>query len=221
MTQRTAVPPRTRTRPRIGPRSAGIPMTAEEFDAVPESRWVEGYRYELINGVLVVSPPPAMAERDPNDELGHLLRAYRDTHPDLAALDATAPEQTIRVVGKRRRADRAIWTGLGRTPDPVRDLPAILVEFVSARKRDAVRDYETKRDEYLASGVAEYWVIDRFQRKMTVYATTPAGNTERVVLEADSYATPLLPGFVLPLAQLLGRADLWPAKKNQRRRPPA
>ena len=36
------------------------------------------------------------------------------------------------------------------------------MEFVASGKRNIKRDYEEKRDEYLALGVSEYWVIDRF-----------------------------------------------------------
>jgi Uma2 family endonuclease len=54
--------------------------------------------------------------------------------------------------------------------------------------------------------VSEYWVIDRFRRSLTVYRNTPS---ELVVREAETYQTPLLPGFELPLAQLLAAADAW------------
>ena len=64
-------------------------MTPEEFDATPESAWDDRYRYELIMGVLVVTPPVSEAEVDPNDELGYLLRTYKETHPDGSVLDAT------------------------------------------------------------------------------------------------------------------------------------
>jgi Uma2 family endonuclease len=216
MSREIAAPP-TRRHSRIGPRSAGLPMTPEEFDRLPESSCQAGYRYELIRGILVVSPSPSISERDPNEELGYMLRAYRDTHPAGSSLDATVPEQTISIGENRRRCDRAIWVGLGRTPDPKRDVPAIVVEFVSASRRDHRRDYEQKRGEYLDAGVVEYWVIDRFLRKMSVY-TRPHGEVvERFVLEAESFETPLLPGFVLPLARLLGRADLWPSKKTPRK----
>ncbi len=109
----------------------------------------------------------------------------------------------------RRRADRVIWAGLGRRPDPKVDVPTIAVEFVSAGKRDRHRDYVEKRAEYLAAGVAEYWVIDRFRRIMTVYRRPPAEPSEVVVPEAGTYRTDLLPGFELPLARLLSVADRW------------
>jgi Uma2 family endonuclease len=74
----------------LRPGLAGIRMSPEEFDAVTECD--RAYRYELINGVLVVTPPPQEAERGPNDELGYLLRTYRDYHPQGAVLDETLPE---------------------------------------------------------------------------------------------------------------------------------
>ena len=48
--------------------SAGMLMTPEEFDAVTECD--ERYAYELVSGVLVVTPIPSEAESDPNEELG-------------------------------------------------------------------------------------------------------------------------------------------------------
>jgi len=80
-----------------------------------------------------------------------------------------------------------------------------------------VRDYEEKRDEYLAAGVKEYWIIDRFRRVMTVYRKGLAGPTYDIVTETQSYETGLLPGFVLPLSRLLAKADDWTRARRQRR----
>jgi Uma2 family endonuclease len=200
---------------RIGPRSAGLSMTAEEFDALPESAFDDRYRYELIRGVLVVTPPPGNAEVDPNEELGYLLRTYQEFHPQGSALDVTLPEQTLELPLNRRRCDRAIWVGLGRTPDLERDVPAIVIEFVSASRRDHRRDYEEKLGEYLAAGVREYWIIDRFRRIMTVSRNQADGVVTLIVKETESYQTDLLPGFSLPLARLLAKADLWPKTRRQ------
>ncbi len=190
----------------FGPRSAGITMTPAEFD---RAEFVDGYRYELINGVLVVSPIPSVQERGPNEKLAQWLLNYQESHPQGSALNWTLPEQNIRTPMNRRRADRLIWAGLGR-PARLRDTPTIIVEFVSSGKRNRIRDYEEKRDEYLALGVREYWVIDRFQRTLTVFTPAGARFKARVLSEKQTYTTKLLPGFELPLGKLLAVADASP-----------
>ncbi|MFO0958896.1 MAG: Uma2 family endonuclease [Isosphaeraceae bacterium] len=204
---------------RLGPASAGIRLTPEEFDSCPPESWQDGYRYELIGGFLVVTPIAGPAEADPNDELGYLLRRYAEDEPGRSLLDATLPERHVAGNSNRRRADRVIWVGLGRTPNEQADVPAIVIEFVSGRRRDAVRDYQEKRDEYLAAGVLEYWVIDRFRRTLTVYRPGPQGPVATVIGETQTYESPLLPGFVLPLGRLLARADDW-SRRRRKPQPP-
>ena len=190
---------------KLAPELAGILLSPEEFDAVEECD--ELYNYELVHRILVVAPPPAIGERGPNDRLGYLLRYYQEHHSQGTALNLTVPEYLIRTPDSRRRADRVIWTGLGRIPNTRQDQPTIAIEFVLASKRDFQRDYIAKRDEYLRAGVREYWIIDRFRRRMTVVRGGADPVTELVITEQDTYTTPLLPGFELPLAQLLAVAD--------------
>jgi Uma2 family endonuclease len=166
-----------------------------------------------------VSPHPAEGERGPNDTLGYWLLLYRDQNPEGLRLDATLPEQTIVGGESRRRADRAVWIGLGRLPNLQTDVPSILVEFVSKRKRDRARDYEEKQREYQAIGVSEYWIIDRFQRMMTVYKFATGEVSVLVVKPEEIYRTPLLPGFELGLGKLLKVADDWARSAGPRRRP--
>ena len=91
-----------------GPGAAGLLMTAREFD---RAEFVEGWRYELINGVLVVSSTPSLNERDPNQALGRWLLSYQEEHPDGSAPDFTIHEHTVVTGRNRRRADRVIWAG--------------------------------------------------------------------------------------------------------------
>lgn len=191
----------------LGPEHNGIRMSTDEFDAITE--YDDGYNYELNHGVLVVNPIPLPEERGPNGELEYLLRFYREHHDQGSSLDETLVEEYVRTVGSRRRADRVIWAGLKRQPDPATDLPTIVVEFVSKGRRNWQRDYVEKRDEYLELGVKEYWVIDRFQRRMTVFKKVGEQIVEAIVPEADVYRTELMPGFELPLARLLAAADRW------------
>jgi Uma2 family endonuclease len=195
----------------FGPRDAGAPLTLDEFEAAD---FEEGFRYELIHGVLVVSPPPLEEERSANQHLGHWLLHYKEIHSRGSALDDTLPEHSLRTRTQNRICDRAIWTGLGRMPRTRgrvarRDVPSIVVEFPSARPADQRRDYEEKRIEYRDLGVKEYWIVDRFRRNMTVYFWRGARWTKRLVAESDVYRTPLLPGFELPLSELFAISDRY------------
>lgn len=189
---------------RIGPESNGMLMTPEEFDAIED--WDERYRYELFNGVLIVSAAPSPRERGPNAMFDYWLWRYHDDHPEGSAMDDTLPEHELKTSIGTRRADRVIWCGLGRQPHAKKDVPTIVVELVSQDLRDRKRDYEEKRTEYAAIGVKEYWIIDRFRRTMTVCR----GDADlQVVRETETYTTDLLPGFELPLGKLLAVADRW------------
>jgi Uma2 family endonuclease len=182
---------------------AGMRMSVEEFRAIDD--YEPGFRYELIHGVVVVTPPPAPSHANSGDELGHLLRLYADNHPSGGCIDANLPEfEVVTTNTSVRRTDRCLWVGLGRKPDFDHDVPAIVVEFVSPGKAAYVRDYEDKRNEYLEMGCKEYWVIDRFRRTMTVFRNQLP---PLVVPESAIFTTELLPGFELPLEKLLAAAD--------------
>jgi Uma2 family endonuclease len=207
--------------------SNGMELSPAEFDAIEHCD--EACEYELLHGVVIVNPIPLEGEADPNGHLEYLLRHYQYSHPQGKCLDQTLQERYVHLPdGSRRKADRVIWTGLGRRPNPKQDVPTIVVEFVSKSRRDNLRDYVTKRQEYLQAGVKEYWVIDRFRGVMTVYRSTgqctntntgtnteqqtETGQqaTEQVVVERGQiYNTPLLPEFALPLSSLLEIADRW------------
>jgi Uma2 family endonuclease len=190
--------------PVLGLGAAGTLMTPREFDRIES--WDEKYRYELIHGVLVVAALPLPMETGPNETLGVWLTNYQMRG---GVLDGTLPEQYVRTPDSRRRADRLIWTGLGRYPNVKKDLPTIVVEFVSASKKDRRRDYVEKKLEYMALGISEYWIIDRFRRTLTVVRNLGSEYQEEVISEKRTYKPSLLPGFNLPLKKLLAIADAW------------
>jgi Uma2 family endonuclease len=189
----------------LGPESAGILMTPEEFDAVEE--YDECYTYELIHGVLVVNPIPSLEETGPNELLGHLLWEYQQRHQNGRILDESLPQQYVPVTNGRRIADRLVWIGMGRLPNVRTDPATIAIEFVSAGRRNHLRDYIEKRQEYGRSGMKEYWIFDRFRRTLTVVAYSGSQEAEIVVPETSTYESPLLPGFVVPVNRILQSAD--------------
>ncbi|MCY2967114.1 MAG: Uma2 family endonuclease [Planctomycetota bacterium] len=194
--------------PQLGPGSAGVSMTPEEYDAVHS--FDDDDCYESIHGVLVVAPFASEAQRSPNELLGHWLWEYGRQNPQGGAFVETLFEHNLKSSTNRRRADRVIWTAVGdHRPDPRVAPPTIVVEFVSAGKRAWRRDFVEKRDEYLAAGNLEYWVIDRFSRQFWAYSRTGGNAVEQVVHEGDAYRSKLLPGFELRLGELLAAADRW------------
>jgi len=189
----------------LGPESAGILLTPEEFDAIEE--YDECYTYELIHGVLVVNPIPSAEETGPNEFLGYLLLKYQIEHSQGRNLDNTLSQQFVRTPTGRRIADRLIWAGQGRMPNLKTDPASIAVEFVSAGRRNRRRDYEEKRQEYGDAGILEYWIFDRFSRTLTVVVYSHSKSAETVFQESQTYESPLLPGFVVPLDRILQSAD--------------
>jgi hypothetical protein len=58
----------------------------------------------------------------------------------VSTLDGTLAEQAIDTGACVRRADRVIWVGLGRQPVPMKNVPSIVIEFVSNTSRNRRRD---------------------------------------------------------------------------------
>jgi len=195
----------------IGPDSAGMLLTPREFDQIVD--YDENYRYELIHGVLVVNPIPLAEETGPNDLLGFHLYEYQQEHPQR--LDYSLPQQYIRVRDGRRLADRLIWTGLGRLPSVRRDVATIAVEFVSAGKRSRRRDYIEKKRDYRRAGLKEYWIIDRFERTLTLVSYRSGKPAEKVFHEKDKCRSALLPGFEIRLKELLKADALARARRSK------
>ena len=81
-----------------------------------------------------------------------------------------------------------LWIGLGRVPDPLKDVPTIVIEFVS-KSRATGCGIMKKRREYLAMEVPRDWIIDRFRRLMTVLRA-PAEPVELTVAEQRRDTSP-------------------------------
>lgn len=191
----------------IGLESAGKTMSPAEFDAIVDCD--ELYNYELVHKVVAVHELPEDAIAAANDMLGYWLRRYEDEHVSGSTLNATLFNQHLYTPDSRFLVHRVVWAGLDHWPRPRKDPPSIVVDFVSLKRPAGLDPRIEKRQEYLALGVKEYWIIDRFRRTMTVYKGGPDAPQEQVLTEKETYKTDRLPGFELPLAHLLAAADKW------------
>src|SRR5258708_548639 len=84
-----------------------------------------------------------------------------------------------------------IHAGLGRMPDWRHETPTLAVEFVSKGRRNARRDYDEKRRECMAIRIAEYWLIDRFRRILTVFRRAGRKVIEITIKQDETNSTPL------------------------------
>jgi Uma2 family endonuclease len=190
--------------PRIGLADCGRTMTLEEF---LESDVEEGYRYELARGVLEVSEVP----NDPHgDVVCNLYRA-------VGRYDAQRPGVIRRYGGGNEFQFLLPGMISGRNPDLAvvlrgaprdwrgRRVPVLAAEVVSRSSID--RDYHTKRAEYLALGLLEYWIVDPLERKVTVLTRHGDVWHEAVFRDDQVIASLVLPGFATTVAELWTDVD--------------
>jgi Uma2 family endonuclease len=191
----------SRTTTIIGPNDHGRPMTLDEFDV---AEGVEGRLYELGRGVIVVTDVPSPFHFAQVEALRRQLYAYAATHPDVIHGIAAGSDAKILVAEDQseRHPDLLIY----RTSPPQTDvwstwIPEIVIEIVSPSS--AHRDYEEKPAEYLAFGVAEYWIVDSAKQEMTVLRRSRGQWARSAVKPGETYQTRLLPNFTLDVAAVL------------------
>jgi Uma2 family endonuclease len=185
---------------RIGPADNGRAMTLEDFlDAEVE----EGCRYELARGVLEVIQVPDDSHRQVVTNLYDAIGAYRRTHPGVVLSYGGGAEfqLVIPAMISGRNPDLGVVLRGASKDRRGRTVPSLAAEVVSYRGER--RDYETKRAQYLAFGLVEYWIVDPLKRQVTVLSRRGDGSDESVFRDEQVIATQVLPGFATTVA------DLW------------
>ncbi len=172
-------------------------LTAADWLAFPD----DGQRYEVVDGELYVTPPPATRHQVVCSELGFLLQLH---------LRASRLGQLIHgPVGVRSADDVVVEPDLvvvlaantGRIrKEWVLAPPDLVVEVLSPGT--ARRDLVVKRELYERGGVAEYWVVDPEANQVEVLVLE--GGRYRTLAtfgRAETLRSALLPGLELPLAE--------------------
>lgn len=135
----------------------GRALTVDDLDVLPD----DGHRYELIDGILIVSPSPRYRHQVVCLELAVVLRAScpDDMRVLAAPFDVVLAEDTC-VVPDLLVARRRDFTEKNL---PI--APLLAVEILSPSTR--LIDLNVKRDRYRRAGVASYWVIDPDEPRLT------------------------------------------------------
>jgi Uma2 family endonuclease len=124
--------------------------TVADLDSTPD----DGQRYEVINGTLVVTPPPFMPHNRRNTEVGIAL--YAAAPPDVdVCTTSTAGVQ----IGSDLLIPDVVAYRRGEYP---RNLPVesvlLVVEVTSPSNRS--NDTVLKLDRYARAGIPHYWIVD-------------------------------------------------------------
>lgn len=162
----------------------------------------EPWRYELADGRLVVMSPCSEEHVDSEQPWLERLILYKAARPDL--IQRVVPEAWVRIDGETYRiGDLGVYLVGPRSSGriPVR-VPELMFEILSPGQRSHDRDLVDKRAEYHAVDVLEFVIVDRFRRRVLVLTREPGGYAERVLTDADTYTSPLLPGLEIRLAEV-------------------
>jgi Uma2 family endonuclease len=126
------------------------PLTVEDLDLLPD----DGNRYELDDGVLVVSPAPALNHQFVLHRLSVLLEGARP--PEFLVLPGPGVEMTKY---QYRIPDLVVVRigSVGFEDKSVIKPPVLAIEIASPST--ALYDSNRKKDVYAGFGIASYWIV--------------------------------------------------------------
>ena len=137
----------------------GRPFTVDDLEFMPD----DGNVYELIDGVLFVSPPSGRRHQRALLRLGELLD---DACPE--ELDVLWPPYVIRPsLDTELRPDVQVAWDEDIEGEVVLDAPELVVEIVDPSS--TINDLNNKKAAYERMGVPHYWVLDPARPALLVY----------------------------------------------------
>jgi Uma2 family endonuclease len=188
----------------LGLAEHGHPVTLEEFES---AEFEEGYKYELIDGRLYVSPTPNLPEDQVANWLFLKLCEYKLRRPTAIAYlsqkarvfvpgrpEATCPEPDIAVY---RRFPKELLIGKANWQS-VSPILVVEVLFDADPHKDLVRNVELYLE---VPSIREYWILDARntpgQPTLIVHRRRERRWMTREYEFGETYKTKILPGFSL------------------------
>lgn len=193
---------------KLGPADHGRALSYDEYLA---GDYEPGYKYELIDGRLYVSPLPNPQENWLETWLYRILDRYSERHPEVVNYVTTKSCAVVpnRPGVTRPEPDIAAFRDFPDDPDEVEELswddvsPLLVVEVLV--EGEPYKDLERNVELYLqVPSIREYWILDgrqsRRQPTLTVYRRR-GQNWQRPITVSfgETYTTRLLPGLNLRL----------------------
>lgn len=173
------------------PQYHGIRATAAEFFELT----ADDFKYELIDGVVIMSPSPTPAHQRVALEILFQLEMYLRSHPvgmvfhevDVQLADDLVYRPEIVFVRK---------AALARISPRIAFPPDLVVEVISPESR--LRDERTRFSDCERHGVSEYGLIDPERESIELHRLD-AGRYVDVTPRAPLFASRAADGFTLEL----------------------
>ncbi len=157
------------------------PLTYDDVDAIREAA-DDGHRYELVDGVLIVSPSPVLPHQRALASL-HLI--VHEACPDelevlFAPFDVVLPGELATVV----QPDLLVARVADLTHRNLPTAPVLAVEVLSPSARSF--DLHLKKDRFRRGGFAHYWVVDPAAPSLTAWRLVGTGDDAEFDLVAEA-----------------------------------
>ncbi len=179
--------------------------TIADLETLPD----DGNRYELIDGELHVTSAPHFWHQVVQGNLQFAL----DNWSRQSGAGLTTPGPGVIFSPVDAVIPDVVWVSHARLSEILGEdgklhaAPELAVEVLFPGRANTERDRVTKRRHYGDWGVQEYWIVDRFARTVEVFRLAEGAlQPVATLLETDTLASPLLPGFACQVAVLF--ADL-------------
>jgi len=170
----------------------------------------DGHRYEILDGVLIVSPAPTPIHQR---AVGRLFRLLGDACPDdlevfVAPLDVLLADDTV------LEPDVLVARRKDLSPKNLPAPPVLAVEVLSPSTRRF--DYMLKRSRYEAAGMPAYWVVDPDGPSLTAWELREGGYVEVATVAGDEeYRAGLpYPGTIVPHRLVAEHPDERPDERG-------
>ncbi len=197
-----AHPPLVSARAEEAPFPAQGEWTYEDYRRLPD----DGWRYEVLQGNLRMTPAPAPWHQATLRNLTFLVLSYLQSNPlgevYFAPIDVllpgglAAPVQPDLIFLASERLGLVSERGIEGAPD-------LVAEVLSPS--NWLDDRRTKFEIYAAAGVREYWLLDPRQRTVEVFVLE--GNAFALLgkyVPGEPARSQVLPGFSPLVARIFG-----------------
>lgn len=179
----------------MSPTANRIQWTIRDLEVLPQS---EGNRYEIIDGELFVTRSP---HRKHQQICGRIFAALDSWSMQTGLGEAIlapgiVPSDSDNVIPDVAWVSTARLALIEDEAGHLTGFPELIIEVLSPGEANIRRDRETKLKLYSVQGVQEYWIADRFAKRLEVYRRSSGQLAlAETCLEGDGVTSPLPPDF--------------------------